>query len=151
MVGSFLGPLGTLAGGVIGGAGGAIAGAIGASNLAGEVNVAKTKPIQEAFDRARGISPMRLQAMAGTNLGTTGINTLQTQGTRAGYGPEETLQAFMSAKGALGGKGASEAMDDLLRRQRYLGISAGTGAQAIEAFAGARCIVTGKQIGRAHV
>jgi len=137
MVGSFLGPLGTLAGGVIGGAGGAIAGAIGASNLAGEVNVAKTKPIQEAFDRARGISPMRLQAMAGTNLGTTGINTLQTQGTRAGYGPEETLQAFMSAKGALGGKGASEAMDDLLRRQRYLGISAGTGAQAIEAFAGA--------------
>jgi hypothetical protein len=141
-LGSFLGPLGALIGGAVGGVGGAAIGGLssffGVSNAQGELSKEQVQLLSDAEQRARALSPMRQQLMAGGGISPDVMTDQMMIGAKAyGMSGDQTLQAMLQARQFLGNRGASESFDQIMGNQRFLGIDAGTTASAIETMAGA--------------
>lgn len=139
--GSLFGPAGTVIGGAIGGIGGALAGGInaftGTSNAMGELSKEQVQLLADSESRARAISPLRQQMMAGGGVSRETMTDQMKIGARQfGMNGEDTLQSMLQAREVLGNKGASENFNQIMGNQRFLGINAGTSAQAIETMAG---------------
>lgn len=142
-IGTFLGgPAGTGVGGAIGaGIGGIVGGVssyLGTSNAVGELSKEQVQLLSDAEQRARSISPLRQQMMAGGGTSRGTMTDQMRMGSRQyGMSPEDTLQSMLQARETLGNKGASESFNQIMGNQRFLGISAGTTANSIETMAGA--------------
>lgn len=140
--GSFFGPLGTAIGAGVGAVGGAAIGGIssyiGTSNAMGEMSKEQVQLLADSEARARAISPMRQQMMAGGGMNRDTLTDQMKMGARRyGMSGEDTLQTMLQARGVLGNKGAQESFNPIMENQRFLGIDAGTTAQSIETMAGA--------------
>lgn len=155
-IGSFFGPglgtaIGAGIGGLVGGAAGGISAYMGTSNAVGELSKEQVQLLADSEARARALSPMRQQMMAGGGISRETLTDQMKVGARQyGMSGEDTLQTMLQAREALGNKGAAGAFNQIMSNQRFLGINAGTSAQAIETFAGAggesRASATSKQI-----
>lgn len=140
LLGSALGPLGTLGGAAIGGIGGGIMGALGLSKAQGELRVEQIRPLLESFDRAKNLTPGKLQLMRGGGPGSQGINALTGGGAANGFTPEQTVQQLTQARGSLGNTAAGRMINQFQKILNATGADVGTQAGAAETFAG----VTGK-------
>lgn len=137
MLGSFLGPLGTLIGGGVGAIGGGIAGALGLSNAQGELRVKQIQPLIRAFEEARSLAPSRVQGMRGGGVNSSGFGAMGRTGTMFGFSPRETTDQFLQARGNLGNRAASRSMFDMMQLMNVTGIDVGTQSRSAETFAGA--------------
>lgn len=140
--GSFFGPMGTAIGAGIGAIGGGLVGGLssymGTSNAMGELSKEQVQLLADSEARARAISPLRQQMMAGGGISRETMTDQMRVGARKyGMGGEDTLQSMLQARDVLGNKGASESFNQIMGNQRFLGINAGTTAQAIETMSGA--------------
>ncbi len=141
-IGSFFGPAGTAIGGALGGIAGGIGGGMsaymGTSNAVGELSKEQVQLLSDAEGRARQLSPLRQQLMAGGGIsGDVMTDQMRVGARQFGMSGEDTLQSMMQARESLGNRGAAGAFNQIMSNQRFLGIGAGTSAQAIETFAGA--------------
>lgn len=141
-VGAFFGgigaPIGAGLGGLVGGIGGGVASYFGASNAAGEMSKEQVQLLADAEARARAISPMRQQMLAGGGISRGTLTDQMKTGARGfGMSAEETLQNMLEARESLGNKGAADSFSQIMGNKRFLGIGAGTSAQNIETLAGA--------------
>lgn len=139
--GSFFGPVGTAIGAGIGAVGGAAIGGIssymGTSNAMGEMSKEQVQLLADAEARARAISPLRQQMMAGGGMNRDTLTDQMKLGARRfGMSGEDTLQTMLQAREVLGNKGAQQNFNPIMENQRFLGINAGTTSQAIETIAG---------------
>lgn len=140
-LGSFFGPVGTAIGAGIGGLGGAAIGGMsafmGTSNAVGELSKEQVQLLADAESRARSISPLRQQMLAGGGVSRETLTDQMKVGARQfGMSAEDTLQAMLTARETLGNQGAAESFNQIMSNQRFLGIGAGTTSQAIETLAG---------------
>lgn len=132
-----LGALGAAVGGIGGGILGGIKGVYHGLSGQGELNTEQTRLLADAEARARSLSPMRQQLMAGGGLtGQTLTDQMMVGARQFGMSGEDTMQAMLQARDVLGNKGAAESFNQIMGNQRFLGIGAGTTANAIETLAG---------------
>lgn len=133
-----LGGLGAAVGGIGGGILGGVRGAYRGLTGEGELTAEQTALLADAEARARAISPLRQQMMAGGGVrGATLTDQMKVGARQFGMSAEDSLNAMLQARETLGNKGAAESFNQILGNQRFLGIGAGTTAQAIETMAGA--------------
>lgn len=146
-----LGGLGAAVGGIGGGILGGIKGVYHGLAGQGELNTEQTRLLSDAEARARALSPMRQQLMAGGGItGETLTDQMKVGARQYGMSGEDTMQAMLQAREHLGNQGASESFNQIMGNQRFLGINAGTSAQSIETIAGvgggSRSAAASKQI-----
>lgn len=125
---------GMIGGGIIGGIGGAFGGGLLGSQREGELNVAKIRPLIQAFEEARALSPSRLSAYSGAGVEPLFLNNAMRTGAGMGFGPQETMRQFLQARGTLGNRQALSSLDQLQEQERFYNVDVGTGARSISAL-----------------
>ncbi len=135
-IGAFAGPLGILAGRAIGGIAGGTLGFLKGGEMEGETRVQETRIALESLQRAKQLRQARVEAFAG-GVAPELIDQAQQRGTQFGFGPQETLQQFLSARQFLGGRGAAEGLGQMQEMQRRFGVGVEEQARAAEILGGA--------------